>query len=78
MAVEVKATEFLSPNAKRQLLNYLRASHPDVGLLLHFGPEAKFHRLISPRESGRRREGQIRPFPYFFRQTPLPSLFRVR
>lgn len=47
--VEVKSTELLAPIASRQLLNYLRASHLDVGLLLHFGPEAKFRRLVSPR-----------------------------
>lgn len=49
IAVEVKATELLSPIAKRQLLNYLRVSSLDVGLLLHFGPEPKVHRLESPR-----------------------------
>lgn len=49
VAVEVKATELLPPIAKRQLLNYLRVSHLDVGLLLHFGPEPTFHRLESPR-----------------------------
>jgi GxxExxY protein len=63
VAIELKATELLSPFAKRQLLNYLRASHLDVGLLLHFGPEAKFHRLVSPRILNRTREEQIRPFP---------------
>ena len=49
IAVEVKATEVLAPTAKRQLLNYLRATALDVGLLLHFGPDAKFHRAASPR-----------------------------
>jgi len=49
IAVEVKATELLAPIAKRQLLNYLRVSRLDVGLLLHFGPTPKFHRLESPR-----------------------------
>jgi GxxExxY protein len=49
VAVEVKATEMLPPTAKRQLLNYLRAATLDVGLLLHFGPEPRFHRLVSPR-----------------------------
>jgi len=63
VAVEVKATELLSPAASRQLLNYLRASHLDVGLLLHFGPEAKFHRLVSPRVLRRMREERIRPIP---------------
>ncbi len=49
VAVEVKATDVLPPIAKRQLLNYLRVSNLDVGLLLHFGPEPRFHRLESPR-----------------------------
>lgn len=49
IAVEVKATDVLAPIAKRQLLNYLRASQLDVGLLLHFGPKPPFHRLESPR-----------------------------
>jgi len=27
--------------------NYLKATRLEVGLLLHFGPEPKFYRLIS-------------------------------
>jgi GxxExxY protein len=50
IAVEVKATELLAPIAKRQLLNYLRVSRLDVGLLLHFGPKPAFHRFESPRQ----------------------------
>lgn len=63
VAVEIKATELLSPFAKRQLLNYLRASRLDVGLVLHFGPEAKFHRLVSPGILAETRAERIRPFP---------------
>lgn len=62
IAVEVKATEFLSPIAKRQLLNYLRASCLDVGLLLHFGPHPKCHRLVSPRVVAETQEERILPF----------------
>ncbi len=29
-----------------QLYNYLRATNLEVGLLLHFGPKASFHREI--------------------------------
>jgi GxxExxY protein len=36
--LEVKSTEKLGPHDERQLLNYLRASRIEVGLLLHFGP----------------------------------------
>jgi GxxExxY protein len=56
VAVEVKATEVLAPTAKRQLLSYLRASSLDVGLLVHFGAEARFHRLASPRLLAREKE----------------------
>jgi GxxExxY protein len=49
VAVEVKAATTLGPTDKQQLLNYLRATSLDVGLLLHYGPEPKFHRLVSPR-----------------------------
>jgi GxxExxY protein len=49
VAVEVKSADLLPPIAKRQLLNYLRVSRLDIGLLLHFGPEPAFHRLESPR-----------------------------
>ena len=37
--VEVKAFNQLEPRHKAQMLNYLRASDLEVGLLLNFGPE---------------------------------------
>ena len=39
----------LGPSDKRQLINYLRATGLEVGLLLHFGPEARFQRCINTR-----------------------------
>ena len=45
--VEVKSSRVLSDADHRQLLNYLRATKIKVGLLLHFGPEAKFHRMVN-------------------------------
>jgi GxxExxY protein len=47
--VELKATEQLSPIAERQLSNYLRCTTFEVGLLLHFGPEPKFRRIVHGR-----------------------------
>jgi GxxExxY protein len=44
--VEIKSTTSLPAAADRQLLNYLRASPLPVGLLLHFGPKARFHRRV--------------------------------
>jgi len=49
LIVEAKSAQTLPACAARQLYNYLRATNLAVGLLLHFGPEPKFHRLISPR-----------------------------
>ena len=44
--VEIKSTQELHRSAQRQIYGYLKATSLEVGLLLHFGPEAKFHRLI--------------------------------
>ena len=44
LVVEVKSTAELHKGANRQVYNYLRATNLEVGLLLHFGPEAKVHR----------------------------------
>jgi GxxExxY protein len=48
VVVELKSTTELHRAASRQLVNYLRATNLEVGLLLHFGPEAKFYRLYAP------------------------------
>jgi GxxExxY protein len=48
VVVEIKSTFELHKRAGRQLRNYLRATDLEVGLLLHFGPEAKFYRLYAP------------------------------
>lgn len=47
VVIEVKSTLKLDPAAPRQLFNYLKSTRLEVGLLLHFGPAAKFFRLIS-------------------------------
>ena len=46
LVVEVKSTAELHPSARRQLLSYLSVSRLEVGLVLHFGPTASFHRLV--------------------------------
>jgi len=45
--LEIKSTHVLPPTAERQFLNYLRASTLEVGLLLHFGPQPRFHRRVN-------------------------------
>jgi GxxExxY protein len=44
--VEVKASKDLSASDEPQLLNYLKASSIEIGLLLHFGPKARYRRLV--------------------------------
>ena len=50
VVVEVKATRQTGDADRRQLLNYLRSTNQEVGLLLHFGPKAVFHRMVFTRE----------------------------
>ena len=44
--VEVKSTKAVGIAEERQLLNYLRATRYEVGLLLHFGPKPALKRLV--------------------------------
>lgn len=50
VVIEVKATRQLGDADRRQLLNYLRTTKTEVGLILHFGPKAEFHRMVFTRE----------------------------
>ena len=47
--MELKATRAIADADKRQVVHYLRATHTQVGLLLHFGPEANYFRIINSR-----------------------------
>jgi GxxExxY protein len=44
--VELKAVRQILKEHEAQLLNYLKATTMEVGLLLNFGPEAKFKRKV--------------------------------
>jgi GxxExxY protein len=44
--IELKSIERLADVHDAQLLNYLKATEIEVGLLLNFGREAQFHRKI--------------------------------
>lgn len=52
VVVEVKAGEHTAEGDRPQLLNYLRASGKEVGLLLHFGPKAALRRVIHTKKLG--------------------------
>jgi GxxExxY protein len=47
--LELKAGAALLPGAKTQLINYLRMSGLQVGLLFFFGPVPEFKRVIASR-----------------------------
>ena len=44
--LELKAARTLDPSHKAQLLNYLRATEIEIGLLLNFGVKPELKRLI--------------------------------
>jgi GxxExxY protein len=46
VVVETKATQELHASATRQVYNYLRGTGLQSGLLLHFGPEPRFFRVV--------------------------------
>jgi len=56
VVVEIKSTELLHPSADLQLFSYLCSTNMEVGLLLHFGREPKFHRVICENRLKRRKE----------------------
>ncbi|HEY6339582.1 MAG TPA: GxxExxY protein [Candidatus Sulfotelmatobacter sp.] len=62
--VELKAGRDIEPAWEKQLLNYLRATEIEVGLLFNFGPNAQFKRYAvendrknprNPRESAEKK-----------------------
>ena len=48
--VEVKSCPGLEPRHKAQVINYLRASPLEVGLLLNFGPKREIDRIVYANE----------------------------
>jgi GxxExxY protein len=44
--LELKAARALDPSHEAQILNYLRATDIEVGLLLNFGPKPHFKRFV--------------------------------
>lgn len=44
--VETKAAHRITEGDRRQLLSYVSAMNLELGILLHFGPRAEFHRIL--------------------------------
>jgi GxxExxY protein len=61
LILETKASERLHPRATQQLFSYLCATNVEVGLVLHFGREPKFHRVIG--ENRFKRHEAVDPRP---------------
>ena len=55
VVVEIKASTWLVEADRNQLLNYLRSSCLEVGLLLHFGPRPRFRRVVAENARGSNR-----------------------
>jgi GxxExxY protein len=56
--VECKAVDRLVDAHRAQLLNYLKATYYEIGLLLNFGRKPEFERLIFSNDNKRRRPAQ--------------------
>jgi hypothetical protein len=59
VVVEAKSTADVRPAWGRQLQNYLCATELEVGLLLHFGLEAKFYRVVDLRSRKGRKTNSV-------------------
>jgi len=44
--VELKAVQKIDLAHEKQILNYLRATNVEVGLIFNFGPSAQFRRIV--------------------------------
>ena len=51
IVIEIKAAHVLADISKRQLLHYVRAFDLQLGILLHFGPQPAFYRVLRARKS---------------------------
>lgn len=55
--LELKSTRAIDPAHLAQLLNYLKATDVEVGLLLNFGPKPEFKRVVFGND--RKKQGRI-------------------
>jgi GxxExxY protein len=46
LVIEIKSGETLHPSGTQQLFGYLCATDMELGLLLHFGRQPRFYRVI--------------------------------
>ena len=68
--LELKAKESLHPAHEAQLINYLRATEVELGLLFNFGRRAEFKRKYFSNKNKKRLESGVEP-------GILESLFKI-
>jgi GxxExxY protein len=76
VVVEAKSKADVHPAWGRQLHNYLRATDLEVGLLLHFGLEAKFYRIVELRSRKERKTNRDTDFTDLTNSTNRPVVDR--
>jgi GxxExxY protein len=54
--VELKAARAIERAYEAQLMNYLRATNMEIGLLMNFGPKPEFKRFIFDNERKSKRQ----------------------
>ena len=74
--IEVKATDALAEEHEAQLLNYLKATPYEVGLLLNFGPEPQVKRKAFENTGKKHCLGQRKQRLRGCFQTPITSYLR--
>jgi GxxExxY protein len=57
--LELKVADAMSDAFEAQLMNYLKATEIEVGMILNFGPEPKFKRMVWTND--RKRFGKVKP-----------------
>ena len=57
LVLELKSTERLPVDATQQLFGYLCGTNLQVGLLLHFGKQPRFYRVVYENRFKHRRDG---------------------
>jgi GxxExxY protein len=70
LVIEAKSTELLPPAAVRQLTSYLCGTNLEVGLLLHFGHQPRFVRVVRTKRASRDPQQPSPPNP--LPPPPLP------
>jgi GxxExxY protein len=58
VVVELKTAESISKAHEAQVLHYLRASPMEIGMVMNFGPDAKFRRIVLQNTRKKRMSGE--------------------